>query len=585
MKITQINVQNFQGLRAANLKLHAPVAVFAGPNGAGKSSLRDALKMGLSGAATRVSKKKDYEQLVTDGQKGGSITVELADGRRSEVVLPAGDITFFGKQVEDPDKARAALPYVLSPELFAAASADDRRTVLFTLTGCAATTDEVQKRLAERGADPVKVEAVLPLVRAGFPEAEKYAKTHATEAKGAWRGITGETYGEKKAEGWKAEAPEVSEQSLMQAEADLDEVDGAIAGEQQKLGELQATFAAQKERAGQITLLDERAGRIDKIKRKLMIDDAELAEWEQKVAAVRAAAAGEAVAPHWECPCCQNLLTLNKAGSLEQYVPPAQVPDTEAKIKLPEYEKSRDLLANCVANGKRDLAAAEAAEVQLREWEASDAQLVVEGDIRAKEAKIALLRASCKQLAADLEALRAQARAAADAQRKTTEAAKHHADVKAWSLIADAMAPDGIPGALLNAALLVVNDHLFAGSQLAEWPRVQISRDMDITADGRLYGLLSESEQWRADCVIALMLAALSKLKLVVLDRFDVLDMAGRKQLIGLLDELAFSGQIDTAVVCGTLKQAPSLPDTMQAFWVENGEAVAVPLQEERAAA
>jgi hypothetical protein len=208
MKIKSIKIANFEGLRTADMQLHAPITMVSGKNGTGKSSLRDAVVMALSGQPTRVSLKKDYGQLVAEGSKAGSIELHLTDGRRSETALPDGGTKFFGNQIEDADKARAGLPFVLTPASFAAAPADGRRTALYALTGCAGGTDEAQKRLLERGAAQDKIDAILPLVSVGFPEAEKHAKQRATEAKGAWRAVTGETYGDKKAEGWEAAKPQ-----------------------------------------------------------------------------------------------------------------------------------------------------------------------------------------------------------------------------------------------------------------------------------------------------------------------------------------------------------------------------------------
>jgi hypothetical protein len=51
-----------------------------------------------------------------------------------------------------------------------------------------------------------------------------------------------------------------------------------------------------------------------------------------------------------------------------------------------------------------------------------------------------------------------------------------------------------------------------------------------------------------------------------------VLDLQGRTELINWLDTLADLGEIDTALLFGTLKATPgSLPVTMAAHWIENG--------------
>jgi hypothetical protein len=109
-------------------------------------------------------------------------------------------------------------------------------------------------------------------------------------------------------------------------------------------------------------------------------------------------------------------------------------------------------------------------------------------------------------------------------------------------------------------------------ARLARWQPVAITNDMVLTYGGRAYGLLSESERWRVDAVVALAIAQLSELRLVMLDRFDVLDLPSRTQLIRMLMELAKLETIDTVIVCGTLKEPPLFKTAaVSAYWIENG--------------
>jgi hypothetical protein len=95
---------------------------------------------------------------------------------------------------------------------------------------------------------------------------------------------------------------------------------------------------------------------------------------------------------------------------------------------------------------------------------------------------------------------------------------------------------------------------------------------MRILYNQRPYQLLSESEQWRVDAMLAEAVSHLSGLKLLVLDRMDVLVPEARNQLISWLDVLASTGEVDTALVIGTLKALPGdLPATFNACWVDNG--------------
>lgn len=597
MKLTRIEVQNFQGLRSARLALTTPVTLIAGRNGAGKSSLLEAVRMAMSGDPVRVARKKDCGQLVTDGHKVGMVRVEFADGRFATVALPDGKVNRHGQIVEDPDKARAALPYVLDAPLFAQAGQDARRELLFALTGCSASAEEVQQRLISRGADPARVMAVLPLLRSDFDTAEKAARTRATEAKGAWRAVTGEAYGEKKAELWAPSSmPMVEETGLLAIEQELDVVDGEIAAAQQRLGAMQAERKARQDAIGQRATLEERAGRLERIRVKLAADETELADWAARIAGATAGAGthrngtvhdlaralngliDEAQPLGIDRPAYQEALNAMDAYEREYGPPGSAAGDAgDAAARLPEYRQSHDLMARTVANDRRDLAAAEAAAAQLAALEGGADQEITTEDLDCQQARVTELTGRRRQLADELASLRNSQRTASEAGRKTTEAGRHHADVQGWLLIADALAPGGIQAELLSRALEPVNRLLKSRSDIAGWPVVQVGAGMEITAGGRAHALLSESERWRADVLLAIVIAELSGLRILLVDRFDVLDLGGRSELITLLDELTYDGGIaalETVIVSGTLKQAPaSLPDTMQAVWVDGGTA------------
>jgi hypothetical protein len=127
---------------------------------------------------------------------------------------------------------------------------------------------------------------------------------------------------------------------------------------------------------------------------------------------------------------------------------------------------------------------------------------------------------------------------------------------------------------MLAEALDPINKRLEHSALMAVWSAVKIGADMAITADARAYALLSESEKWRADAMIAEAVSFISGIRTLVLDRFDVLDLPGRADLIEWLDVLAQDGEIDTALIFGTLKALPAqLPETFGAFWIENGVA------------
>lgn len=191
MKIERIAIRNTIGLRHMDVALPSQLTLFAGPNGAGKTSIGQAIRLAMTAEPSRVSLKKDFDKLITEGSDSAGVQVE-ADGIAYCVGISVGKVTDNQPGRETP----AAMPFVLDMHRLCSLSADERRAFLFTLTGIAITGDAVMTRLKERGCDMAMAEEVKPILRSGFPAAAEYAKKKATEGKGAWKATTGgETWG------------------------------------------------------------------------------------------------------------------------------------------------------------------------------------------------------------------------------------------------------------------------------------------------------------------------------------------------------------------------------------------------------
>ncbi len=580
MKITAIQTSNFLGARAVDVKLTKPVALCAGKNGAGKSSLQEAIRMALTGESVRVGLKKDFAALVSEGQDAGFVEVQAEDSIYS-AVLPAGK----GMHSDHP-----AMPYVLDAQRFAHVDPNERRAFLFGLMGLKTDGKAVKERLTAtvapegakwtpRGCDAVKVEAIAPFLRAGFDAAQKEAQGKARECKASWKTTTGgEAYGSVKAVSWAAAKPEVDTAGLDQARADLVAVDNEIEAETKRLGELQGRAKQRAEQQAKLNGLRQQAGMYARSADKLARDEAGLKDLEAKVEATRAKAGmkpEQNTAPH-PCPHCGGMLLIHD-GQLEAWEEET-LPryDAEAASALPEYERALKLMQSAVANSKRDLEAADTAARTLKELEDETGEPDDGADhIGALEQRIAAIKHHRGNHQAAIRLIEEAERRAAEADDKTARAAALHLDVQAWEAIADALAPSGIPGEMLAEALEPINERLAKSADVAEWLPLEIEADMAIWAYGhRPYNLLSESEKWRADAMIAEAIAHLSGVRLLVLDRFDVLDLKGREDLLYWLDALAHDGEIDTALIFGTLKGLPSeLPETVEAFWIDNGMA------------
>ncbi|MBK9350418.1 MAG: AAA family ATPase [Sulfuritalea sp.] len=145
MKISAITAKNFIGAVDVDLKLSCPVLLVCGKNHSGKSSIAQAVRMALTGEPSRVVLKKEYKQLVSDDAEVGYAVVEH-DGGQSAITIPNGAHEQTGSV-----RPSELLPFVLDAQRFANLDANERRMVLFALTGISITGDEVIRRMYDRG--------------------------------------------------------------------------------------------------------------------------------------------------------------------------------------------------------------------------------------------------------------------------------------------------------------------------------------------------------------------------------------------------------------------------------------------------
>lgn len=568
MKITAIQAKNFIGAVDVDIRLTRPVTLICGRNHSGKSSIAEAVRMALTGDASRVSMKKDYPAIITEGQTVGYVVVDHDRGR-SAITVPNG------AHEHTDERPPAILPYVLDAQRFSSLPANERRTFLFGLMGLRTDGDAVTQRLLDKGCDHEMVKMISQHLRAGFDAAHKEAQAKARDNKASWRTVTGETYGSVKASSLVAPKPGFNPENLKARRAEVDTLAQKIEDGVRQIGDMQGRAKAQADQGARLSGLRESAGKFARIEAKLRHDESALKELQDKVDAEMSKGGKQLpTEPTYKCPACSALLRHDHAnGALIEFTPPPVVDYPADPGKLAEYQSARDLLARSVANDKRDLADADAAAKALAEIDdQKSAPAPTTEEIAAARAKVDEAKKSRVALKEAIKTLEDDERTALLADSRTDTARAYHVDVTKWEAVADALAPNGIPGEMLAEALGPINQRLASSSHMTEWLRVDIDADMTITGGGRPYNLLSESEKWRADAMIAEAISNISGVKLLVLDRMDVLDVTGREDILFWLDGLAEDGEIETALLFATLKAVPTkLPDTVGAFWIENG--------------
>jgi hypothetical protein len=564
MKLQKLSMTNFQIVSALDLEFQTPAHLFAGGNEQGKSSIAEAVTYALIGRPTRVSDKKaDIKQLVRDGAKTGSVELTI-DGLVNSVELPKGDVTDAADS-RDMD----LLPYVLNPSLFAGLDEAKRRAMLFKLTGISVKADQIRERLTRRKCNAEKIEASLPMLRAGFDSACSEAKAKQSESRGAWKAIAGENYGSAKAENWAAEKPEFDEEIIKDIQRNIDTMAAEINNGNQMLGEFrarQSAYESAASRAGEKVTEEQ----VSALYEKLVKTQAARDEFKQKLETTRQKAGKKPEQSPLACPHCGGLVE-HKSGSLIEHVAPEF--DSEAAAELPGQTAYFNGLVEAAQIAEK---AHDKAVKSLEAHKAlADLAPVSQDDIAAVHTTIKENEQLRTDLLNALAIEESKRERSISADQRTADAAAHHKDVSEWGEIAEAFAPDGIPSELLADALKPVNQRLQQTAVTTDWKQVMIRPDMSVLVDGRNYGLMSESAKWRADAAIGETISFLSGLRLLMLDRIDVLEPAQRPALIRWIDGLAQDNEISTALLFGTFKAKPEgLPQSIGVSWIENGELI-----------
>lgn len=655
MKIERIEITNFLGLRHLAVDVDAPVLLACGPNGVGKSSLIEAIRFALTGETPRAALKKDFPTLLSAGQTAGIISL-TADGQQITRNVKTGAGTGA------PDDL-GALAYTLDAPRLARMDAKERRAALFGLMGVSFSSAVVAQELIDRGHMADHVERVKPILKSGFDAASVEAKKLAAEARGAWKEVTGETYGAVKAETWAAPIPSlpafeaddvaanraayevavaqvaalesrksaaeqaaISEQRLRdrakpaaKLRADLTKIESAqaealnainadaeaeIAGLRADLegaiaeaASLESRQAAAERAAETEIKLRERAAKLDSLRTEL--EKAEAARGQTRIGncpecgaelatedgdlVVAAPGLIDAPEPADLSDLRRRLLDAENAEAALAELGPVQPPaeadilKAAAAVSALRRELDRSQEAHRAAKSKVAAMSAEAESIihALRDAEQAQAALDELAEMKIPQApdsdeiqsaryEIDVAGARLANAESARRAYEEAKRASENAATATARAAELHSQVAAWTAMEMALSPSGLPAELLARALGPLNEALERVHDASGWPMVRVEDDIAITAGGRAYGLLSESERWRADAALAYAAAEVSGCGLVLLDRFDVLDVPARSQFI----RLALAMNVQT-IAAGTLKEAPgSLPGKMQAVWL-----------------
>jgi hypothetical protein len=566
MRITGIELKNWMIHRHLAIDI-SPLTIIAGPNESGKSSIADAVAFVVFNEIRRVRTKGDRPQLISEGASKGVVTVRAGEATIKRDIS-TGKLSSDAMMPVREGAISQAVPYLLSPALFGRVEPDDRRQLLSKVMQVDLGAQNLLKVMEERGAASYVIKG-LPVSK-DIEQWRALAKAGASEARGSWKQITGDTYGSDKAETWEAEEPPPITSTVESLESAVKAASDNAVQKAAALAGYLTRRQAENERAKKIAPLEVAAGSLaaaeadlDNAKTRLALTKEEL---QNALNESRHGSLFPAALDTLNCPSCGSILTMTDDGNLE-----------EIKTSHSNNDNERTTAArNAVKRAEDGVATKEAAVAAAKQAKAT---LVTISEMGPSVELVTLdeLQESAESArayeAVQREALakhKENAAALARAKKLTGDAKTAHERVLAWKEAEAWLAPDGIPGELLNKALQPFNATLATLSARAGWKIVSLTDEMEIIAGGRTYDLHSESGQWRIDAIIAIALAIHSNLRLVTLDRFDVLDLPARNPALRFFLSLTNSDreEIDTLLVLGTFKAPPAAPSAVKVHWL-----------------
>lgn len=592
MKIERLEITNFMKVRSASIDLSGSrLHCFCGPNEAGKSSISEAVRFAFLGDTPRIDLKKNYTKLLTEGERKGMVQI-VADG-----IGITRDVA-TGKAAVDVlanmgSSAVAALRVALGAQAFVDMKPDDRRKMLFDVVGVSLSPEEVGKRLVAKGLAAEFVEKqIKPLLKASVDAALAAAKDKQKTLRAQWQATTGETFGEQKAGAWEAPEPASPKGGAKELLKDLDAARNGVAELEADVEDAAIAVGERQSQCKRRRELDEKLQRL-----ATFVENTATIEADHAKAAAEVAAINDKIATHQEmieraaaqvhrleCPKCEAVLQLEdgELGFADTSQPDFVDDKTPAERRAAIADLQRELTKaqNDLQTSQSRLDAIARNDELSKSLMEEQSKLGTENDLADAEKALTDLRQKLLIARETLEDALAYKRAVDLAAAKTKQAAELFASWQFWTKTADLLEPSGVPGEILAEAMEQVNRRLAASADIAGWKAPFIQDDMSIERasdeDGgplMPYSLLSESAKWRVSALIAEVISNMAGMKILVLDRWDVLDMEGRVQFMKWARMLADT-DFDTVLTFATLRGAPTAKPKVEGFqvhWVQDG--------------
>lgn len=554
----KLRVRNVLGIKKADLTLHG-ILLVAGINAAGKSSLLEAAACAVLQtpmARGFTTKKAAGAAILHDGTQSGSIVLDYGPGQ-VRIAYPEAVVEAAGK----PETLGTALG--INAKRFMALTEDARVQEVTERFQMAATKADLTEWLRENpGAD--LTDAALDVFwddvdTSGWDAVHKRVKEHGTKIKGRWEVYSGRRFGVEIAKNW-CPTNLLPDEEYTVAETD-DEVEDAR-GKLEGLMAHAAVGAAERSRLqGLVDNLEMAAAELE----RLSGEETRLSALSESLL-VRRNATGmpidSSLSP--DCPHCGKKVRLKRVDAkgttiLEKMPQPLSL-DALKRARTASAELDGDI-DHTQAELRGVLSAKTTAhqEVMAANRARSEMQRLQSVPV-IDEAVVEAARDNVRVLDAKL-----------DSVKKLAGAKSAYADWCRNEVMVRALDPDGVRRTALNRGLSKVCMLLSDLSEKAGFAEVALTADMGAMLAGRPYALLSESERWRVDLVLAAMFNRQEKARVLLIDRLDVLHPQARAPVFTLLRGLG------CAVLIGmTARDFAAVPSLEKAGvgvarWLEKG--------------
>lgn len=596
--LSRIKIDSFMRLALVDIAIQPGVSAFWGDNEEGKSTVGEAIRFALRGLSPRITRKSDFDMLVTTGRRSGSVEVVM-DGNTIRRNVRDGAVTSeFTVNLADNH-----IDLQLGAEPFETFDRKELRKLVMRVLDVPKDKAFITARLKERGiGDDVLEEAIDLVFASGFDTAAKQADNTLKTKRGEWRGITGETYGHVKAEEWKH--PMCAVHGATDADVDaqkkaLSTTDQLLSIANKELGAAAQTKKLRGKLVDKLTVGDAKMG-LD-ITMEQQRDHAETlasaaAGYQRGIQTAQKALrecdhaqaeARRAIAT-LRCPACDVALKAVMRGETPVLERAEDVGAADASLQeaIKRHEAAHKTVLDLQTDERETMARLRVEQKQIDEQvatcreqlraaeEVSKLPDVPEGRIEQLTADVAALRLKSEEQRNELVRLQTTREQIKLAHSDTTRATVIHKQILQWMEVQKAcgQGEGSIPAEMLAKTIGPINTVM---QQISTWwgyDPVMLNEELSLTTHGGMnYWLCSESARWRMNACMQLALAALSKLKLVCIDRFDVLLATRRAAFFDMLANYAEAYPDVTVLTMGTLTAAPQGFPMVRFYQVANG--------------